>query len=159
MHQKKEWKTLPDWAKRSVFVTWLRLDPSADFSTFLITTSPAPTPARPFCARSSLCCRSSCRRVSRSFSLWSVEEERKEEEGKRWRGGREGEEMMSVEKRGGGGQEVLNKLPAPQLTATKMESFIFKGIHYSILSKAQLKSSEHTNTCGWEAHCWAEAVK
>lgn len=73
--------------KRSVLVTWLRLEPSADFSTFLITTSPAPAPARPFCARSSLCCRSSCRRVSRSFSLWSeVEERRGEEEGKveRW---------------------------------------------------------------------------
>lgn len=101
MHRKrKEKKKLPDWAKRSVLVTWLRLEPSADFSTFLITTSPAPTPARPFCDRSSLCCRSSCRRVSRSFSLWSGVEERG---GERRRDGEvvvggEGREMMSVEK-------------------------------------------------------------
>ena len=76
--KQREKKKLPDEAKRSVLVTWLSLEPSADFSTFLITTSPAPTPARPFCVRSSLCCRSSCRRVSRSFSLWSGVEERRE---------------------------------------------------------------------------------
>lgn len=66
--EKNKW---PEWVKRFVLVIWLRLEPSADFSTFLITTSPAPAPAWLFCARSSLCCRSSWRRVSRSFSLWS----------------------------------------------------------------------------------------
>lgn len=120
MHRKRqEKKKLPDWAKRFVLVTWLRLEPSADFSTFLITTSPAPTPAWPFWARSSLCCRSSCRRVSRSFSLWSgVEwrgEEKREGMEKWWRRLRDD---VSGKK---GGQEVLNKLPAPHLTATKMD--------------------------------------
>lgn len=89
-------KKVPDWAKRSVLVTWLRLEPSADFSTFLITTSPDPTPGRPFCARSSLCCRSSCRRVSRSFSLWSGVERRRRR--RKRRGDGESGEMMSVEK-------------------------------------------------------------
>ena len=92
---------VPDCAKRSVLVTWLRLEPSADFSTFLITTSPDPTPGRPFCARSSLCCRSSCRRVSRSFSLWSEVERkrrRRRRRRKKSRGDGQSGEMMSVEK-------------------------------------------------------------
>lgn len=93
---------LPDWAKRSVLVTWLRVEPSADISTFLITTSPAPPPpVRPFWARSSLCCRSSTRRTSLSFSLWSEIEER-----------RDGRRKRSVEKEG---EEALNKLTASHL--------------------------------------------
>lgn len=91
---KNKGRKLPDWAKRFVLVTWLRVEPSADFSIFLITTSPGPV--RPFCALSSFCCRSSCKRVSRSFSLWSGE-------------GDSEEQMMSVEKKieeeGEGGQK------------------------------------------------------
>ena len=64
------YEDLPDWAKRSVLVSWLWVEPSADVSTFLSTVSPPAVP-RPFCPRSSLCCRSSCRRTSRSFSRWS----------------------------------------------------------------------------------------
>lgn len=97
MHRRKRKEKLPDCAKRSVLVTWLRLEPSADFSTFLIITSPAPAPARPFCVRSSLCCRSSWRRASRSFSLWSGVEERRREE-RRGEERRDGEVVGKVER-------------------------------------------------------------
>lgn len=74
---------LPEWETRSVM--WATAEPSVERSIFFTTTSRVSAPTQAFWDLSSRCCLSSCRRWSRSFSLWSEDSVRMEDREIRWR--------------------------------------------------------------------------